>query len=486
MARNARALHVTGFSLRYVDSSGAVAADGVWSRRRGGDVAVRRVRPPTRAGRRPRAVRPGRGRAGDRRASAAETIARRCGSPARSRCAAASTAWCWSTGAPRAPTGWPHWRVAPSLRYSGCCPAGPGASWWRCRRPRPGSTPHSVHASGQYQSIAAVTTSVDGSRARRSPSHVFVNPQVFLPLRPRGAQVVITHEATHVATHASHEPRADLAGRGVRRLRRPALAAPSRHHDRGPDHRAGPSQRHPPAPSRACRVRDRSRSPRGAVRERLAGLSPAGPGGRDGEPRRVLRGGGLRRRRGTGAASVLRIRPGRLRPAVADPPVTLAGVSERRWSLVTFLVATVAFVVVAALASSRGIRCRVVRRPPVHESDVFTPTQIARANAYSDPARHLGWASLAVSLLVTIVLGLTPIGRRLAARLHGWWWVRVLQAVVALAVVGQPGDPALRDRRSPPVARLRLEHRGVGSLDGRPAEGAGAVDRHLEPSARWC
>jgi len=110
-------------------------------------------------------------------------------------------------------------------------------------------------------------------------------------------------------------------------------------------------------------------------------------------------------------------------------------VSERRWSLVTFLVATVAFVVVAALF----IPWHPVpggMPPPVHESEVFTPTQIARANAYSDPARHLGWASLAVSLLVTIVLGLTPIGRRLAGRLRGWWWVRVLQAVVALAVIG--------------------------------------------------
>jgi hypothetical protein len=59
---------------------------------------------------------------------------------------------------------------------------------------------------GQYHGIAAVTTTVDGSRSRRAPSHVFVNPRVFLPLKPRGAQVVITHEATHVATDASTSP----------------------------------------------------------------------------------------------------------------------------------------------------------------------------------------------------------------------------------------------------------------------------------------
>lgn len=110
--------------------------------------------------------------------------------------------------------------------------------------------------------------------------------------------------------------------------------------------------------------------------------------------------------------------------------------SERRWSLVTFLFATVAFVIVAALF----IPWHPVpggTPPPVRESDVFTPAQIARANAYRDPVRHLGWASLTVSLVVTLVLGLTPIGRRLAGRLRGWWWVRVLQAVIALAIVGR-------------------------------------------------
>jgi STE24 endopeptidase len=111
-------------------------------------------------------------------------------------------------------------------------------------------------------------------------------------------------------------------------------------------------------------------------------------------------------------------------------------VSERRWSLVTFLVATAAFVVVAALL----IPWHPVpggTPAPVPESAVFSPAEIARANAYSDPARHLAWASLGVSLLVALVLGLTPVGRRLAGRLRGWWWLRVLQAVVALALVGR-------------------------------------------------
>jgi STE24 endopeptidase len=110
-------------------------------------------------------------------------------------------------------------------------------------------------------------------------------------------------------------------------------------------------------------------------------------------------------------------------------------VSERRWALVTFFLAAVAFVVVAAW--------RIPWHPvpggtpsAVPQSEVFTSAQIARANAYTDPARHLNWAALAVSLVVSLVLGLTPLGASLAGRLRGWWWLRVVQAVAALAVVG--------------------------------------------------
>jgi STE24 endopeptidase len=111
-------------------------------------------------------------------------------------------------------------------------------------------------------------------------------------------------------------------------------------------------------------------------------------------------------------------------------------VSERRWSLVALLVGTIAFVAVAAW--------RIPWHPvpggtpaPASVTSVFDAAQIARANAYSDPARHLAWASLGVSLAVTCLLGFTPLGARLAGRLRGWWWVRVLVAVLALALVGR-------------------------------------------------
>ncbi len=56
--------------------------------------------------------------------------------------------------------------------------------------------------SGSYDQIASVTTSADGSEVPDAPVHVFVNPEVFDGLRRTGAQVVMSHEATHVATGA--------------------------------------------------------------------------------------------------------------------------------------------------------------------------------------------------------------------------------------------------------------------------------------------
>lgn len=110
--------------------------------------------------------------------------------------------------------------------------------------------------------------------------------------------------------------------------------------------------------------------------------------------------------------------------------------SERRWALATFVVATLAFVAVAAWR----IPWHPVpggTPPPASSGSVFTPHQVARANAYSDPARVLGWSSLAVSMVVGIVLGFTSLGLRLVGRLRGWWWVRVLQGVLALAIIGR-------------------------------------------------
>lgn len=59
---------------------------------------------------------------------------------------------------------------------------------------------------GQYNGIAAVTTAVDGSRRPDAPVAIVLNPPVFAGLGPLGAHVVVTHEATHMATGVAVKP----------------------------------------------------------------------------------------------------------------------------------------------------------------------------------------------------------------------------------------------------------------------------------------
>ncbi len=55
----------------------------------------------------------------------------------------------------------------------------------------------------EYAGIAAVTSTVDGSNRSAAPTAIVMNPAVFGTLGPVGARVVVTHEATHVATGAT-------------------------------------------------------------------------------------------------------------------------------------------------------------------------------------------------------------------------------------------------------------------------------------------
>ncbi|HEX6249791.1 MAG TPA: hypothetical protein VFZ64_18135, partial [Nocardioidaceae bacterium] len=54
-----------------------------------------------------------------------------------------------------------------------------------------------------YDSIAAVTATVDGSLSPGAPVHIMVNPEVFSGLGEEGSQIVMSHEATHVALDAA-------------------------------------------------------------------------------------------------------------------------------------------------------------------------------------------------------------------------------------------------------------------------------------------
>ncbi|WP_328531593.1 hypothetical protein OG984_10855 [Nocardioides sp. NBC_00368] len=60
---------------------------------------------------------------------------------------------------------------------------------------------------GTYTAVAAVTATVDGSTKAGTPLHVWVNQGVIGDLDAPGAQVVITHEATHAATDAATNTR---------------------------------------------------------------------------------------------------------------------------------------------------------------------------------------------------------------------------------------------------------------------------------------
>ncbi len=85
---------------------------------------------------------------------------------------------------------------------------------------------------------------------------------------------------------------------------------------------------------------------------------------------------------------------------------------------------------------------------PVRASEVFSAEQLRRGEAFSSAQRHLSWVSLAVSLVLLLVLGLTPLGARLTRRLPGPWWLRALLATLAVLVLGAlvtaPFDLAMR------------------------------------------
>src|SRR5680860_536707 len=85
-------------------------------------------------------------------------------------------------------------------------------------------------------------------------------------------------------------------------------------------------------------------------------------------------------------------------------------------------------------------------------SELFTREEIARAEEFSTARRYLGWASYFLSLLVALVLGLTPLGAKLLRRVQGRvrWWVAAPVGVLALLLVGRlstlPFAVAIADR----------------------------------------
>jgi hypothetical protein len=199
---NARALRVRDFSLRYVDEAGGSGPDGTWT---GVVAATWRFAGFDR--------RPARAEIGVRFRREADRVAL----VAVGVRAGARPVPVWVTGPVTVR------RTAATLVVD----AGPGADRFArlarravsvVRRVLPGWTPRLVvevppagridatlgARPGDYATIAAVTTSVgDASVPGGAPVHVFVNRDVLDTLRPAGAQVVVSHEATHVATGAA-------------------------------------------------------------------------------------------------------------------------------------------------------------------------------------------------------------------------------------------------------------------------------------------
>jgi STE24 endopeptidase len=75
----------------------------------------------------------------------------------------------------------------------------------------------------------------------------------------------------------------------------------------------------------------------------------------------------------------------------------------------------------------------------VHVSarEVFSARYLQRATSYSSEQLHLWAPSYLVSLVVALLLGLTPLGARLVARLPGWWWVKLVLGSFLLLLIGE-------------------------------------------------
>jgi len=109
---------------------------------------------------------------------------------------------------------------------------------------------------------------------------------------------------------------------------------------------------------------------------------------------------------------------------------------DRRISALVLVVGGLAFVVIAWLwVPWQWVPGGHYRH--VAADQVFSPAQLARGEHYSSLQRHLSWTGLGVSLVVSLLLGLTRLGRALVGRLPGRWWLRVPLAALAVLVVGQ-------------------------------------------------
>lgn len=119
----------------------------------------------------------------------------------------------------------------------------------------------------------------------------------------------------------------------------------------------------------------------------------------------------------------------------------------------------VAFVVLAVLLVPwEPVPGGMPALPPA--DTVFTPEQLAAAEEHAHWARLWSRTGLVLSLFAACLVGFTPLGRRLMARLPGRWWLRAMLGVAALTALGSlvtlPTSVLVRQRQ----LEVGLSHQG--------------------------
>ena len=341
-----------------------------------------------------------------------------------------------------------------------------------------------------YAAIAAITTSPDGSLAPQAPAHVVLNREVYDALGPVESQVVMSHEAAHVATDAPSSlsppwllegladyvalrdldlPDSVTAAQIIRQVRRqgpPARLPGSQEFGSGDTHLGAVYE----AAWVACRVLA-DRGGQGALLrlyEQTSGdgrLQPAAaPGVR---LDRARPGRGLAAAAGHNGSVSVGVASG-VSGSVQDPAARTA------W--VTTLVGVLLLVVVAWW---------LVPWDPVPGGRLDAGPGRLRLQRRADRARR-GLLPLGTGVGLGLPGGLAGVG--VLVRLHParTWRVRTAAGTLVApgaagrraAVAGRPaGHAAVRGRVAAAVARLRPEHAVVGRLRPGPGGRRAGLDR---------
>src|SRR4051812_18594814 len=141
-----------------------------------------------------------------------------------------------------------------------------------------------------------------------------------------------------------------------------------------------------------------------------------------------------------GPAASLRAVGGREGPFTRIGVMSVAGRAGARAALVVAVVLGIALVVVIVVRTPwEVLPAPAGGRTPIDPTGGLSAEQVSRAEAFAAALRPAGLISLALALLVSGVLGLTPLGGRLlravAAPLGGGWVWQVLLGVPALLLI---------------------------------------------------